>query len=368
MATRKRFNRPIKCEDFDIKKYSYTELDKKNKFLKNAYIAYPRYTAMVKGVETTNSFLFQFGPIKITQGGIPQSTADNPEINYYDTDDKRQFMRIANDPDQANCAKLFSMLGKIDRFNKNPKTKRKIFSVISKSKDIGKMFNYSPLVRVPVKKQTLEDDDDDDDDDDKKDEVRVRWPTCKMKFAINYNSKGIPVGIGTTVFVKEVDDKGSECHTKQDVQTISDLDRIVTWGSTVRGVVMMNKFYADKQEKSAGEKRKFGCSLKLIQLEVTQNRKTSIRQQYAEHFDFDADDEEDDEEASDKADDEEASDKEESDEEVEEPGESEEEADEPEEEPEEEEEEPEEEPEPVKLKKKKSGTKKGKSKKKRARK
>ncbi|MCH7590241.1 hypothetical protein IIB34_04295, partial [PVC group bacterium] len=55
--------------------------------------------------------------IELTQGGIPSSTAGNDQINFYNEDYQRRFIKIPNDPSQPNCKKLFDMLEVIDKYN-----------------------------------------------------------------------------------------------------------------------------------------------------------------------------------------------------------------------------------------------------------
>jgi len=250
----------ILCENFNIKKFGLTELEINNKSYHMNYfqcIAYPQYN--------NKKFIFQTDFIQMTSYGIPKSTANNSEANYYNTDEQRGFIKIPNDPYQVSCKKLFDMLKKIDKYMNNIKVKNEIYSVLSKSKDIGKMFDYINIVKKSYTHESL--------DEDEKDYKKKYPEYCKVKLAVNYPS----FDIKTTLFERDNHDNVKEIKIK----TVTDLEKYITWECQFRMIVMVNKFWANKHESGASEKKKSGITLKVLQIEVKKKDTSKRLHQYA---------------------------------------------------------------------------------------
>ncbi|CAH6421793.1 Hypothetical protein KVN_LOCUS480 [uncultured virus] len=257
---------PILCNDFDIKRFKFTELDTKNVRSKAQWISYPRYDYPGRG-ET--NFMFQTPEFNITQYGLPRK---DPE-GFYKEDNQRNFIKVPLDPTQEGCKTLEKMLLKIDEYvEKNKKT------ILGKSYHL---FTYQPIVREPSDPNDLEQIGDDDDATDKPTETKTepskeKYKYCKMKLNISFETQEIL----TTVYVKGTDGNVNLVQVK----SATDLDQYHNFLSKVRYIVTANKLWASKNKNESGI-RKFGVALKILQMELVPSEKgsSSIREMFTKY-------------------------------------------------------------------------------------
>ena len=265
-----RYCRPIRCRDFDINKFRISELDRDNRYVRNQYVGYPKYTRRYKGMDTEQDMVFMTDWIQITSRGIPQSTADNPNVSYFDRDMDRMFIWLANDPEQPACKELFDMLSKIDEHMKKREVRQAIFRSISRQ--AHRMFEYHPM----VKQREIE-----LDDEYQQQQSSLYYPYCKIKIPVNFNTGDIT----TSVFMRS----GKGQPRRQPIRTLPDLEQYIKWVCRLRMIVSINKFWAEKMPSGRG--RKYGITMKLIQVEV--DEESIVRRSLRDEFAFDTYDTED---------------------------------------------------------------------------
>merc|ERR1711871_1225883 len=145
------------------------------------------------------------------------------------------------------------------------------------SKKAAKGWQYQPLAREPMQ-QVLENSDPDSEDDEKTSTVNLRPSYFKAKLKTNYDTGDIE----TKVYKKEGSDR-----LKQKVKTLSDLESLVTYRSTIRLVVMPNKLWAMKNMQG----KRYGLALKITHLEVEPVSRSSLREYVEGDAFLDSDDE-----------------------------------------------------------------------------
>lgn len=255
--------KPLLCHQFDIKRFSYTEFDRNNKLIKTQMIAYSRYNYPDRGEA---SFVFQTPEIRITQYGLPRIS------EFYPTDDKRNFIKVPFDPHQNECLILEKMLREIDTYTASQK--KELFGKFANA------YTYQPIIREPATDQIdlVEDDSEDSENPkNKKEDGSIKenkqefFKYCKMKLSISYPEKIIQ----TKVYIKGKDKKVEQVSVK----TASDLEEYIKFGSKIRFIAMINKLWAQKNKNDAGV-RKYGVSIKIIQMEIELPDKTSIHEAF----------------------------------------------------------------------------------------
>ena len=80
-----------------------------------------------------------------------------------------------------------------------------------------------------------------------------------IKFDVNFKTKKIQ----TALFKKENEDTAPE---QIKIDSLADIENIVTWGSKIRMIIMCNKWYAAKSSQG-GSKRRYGMTFDDRQLE-----------------------------------------------------------------------------------------------------
>lgn len=263
---------PIRCDRFDIGKFTFSEFDDKRSDSKAQMIAYPRYEY---SQNDNSSPIFQTGEITITQYGLPRIS------EYYKTDDQRNFIKVPLDPNQDSCRQLEKCLRQIDEYTEKNKTA----IMAGKLAKYSKLYEYQPIVRDPAPIEEISDDEEEENAEPKEEkEQRERYRYCKMKLNVNFQDQSITTG----VFVKKNDGSAEPVNVK----TATDLEEYFGWNSKVRFIVMANKLWASRNKDSAG-KRKFGVSLKIIQMEVTPSeRNTSVGEAFKKYAFINFDDDE----------------------------------------------------------------------------
>ncbi len=272
---KRRKSPPVHCSKFKIKKFGLTDLDIDNERVKSQCIAYPRYG--------DSNAVFKTSFIKLTQYGIPQSTAGKPET-YYDTPESRSFLKVPFDPEQTGCQELRGMCEQIDTYMQKKKNKQPLFTPVTPN--AYKSFEYQPLVRTPPPLDEFSK------KNPKYNPDRVRFQYCKMKFDIDYITKNLK----TVVFRRDsMEDKPVKV---EGIKTVADLDDLISWGSEVRVIGMFNKMWAAKKPLVQGMKMKrYGITMKIIQIEVIPREHSSLHAQFSSYgFDSDSDSDEEDSE------------------------------------------------------------------------
>jgi len=221
---------PIMCNQFEISKYSYSELEKDNERNTAQMISYPRYDHPKVG---EFSFIFQTPEIEITSYGLPRK-----DEKWYKEDHQRSFLKVPLDDSQESCVQLRKMLEQIDNYTDS--NRKEILGKYSSSK---LNFRYQPIVREP---QTTDDLELIEDDEGKKEaSAKPRPKYCKFRFDTEYPSRNIR----TAFYVKNTDPKASKKIEQKSLKTATELEDYLTWGSKVRMIVMANKLWAAKKQR-----------------------------------------------------------------------------------------------------------------------
>ena len=267
-STQARPPKPLKTNEFDPKKLTWTELDFKSERAKGAsqVNAFPRYKNLGSGSE---NLLFQVDWIQLTQYGMPKSTdKDGNPSKWYSEDEKRAFIKLVLDPNQTTCVELKKFLEKLDYEAEN----NAINPAIKKKRKL----DYSTLVRMPVEYDD-EDDDDDDDVKQRKKPSTVRQPYCKIKFDLDYNTKNLK----TRFYLKS---PGSSRPELLKCKTASDLDEYLKWNCKCRMIVMVNKLWAAKLVDKKTDTRGYGLGMKALQIEIEPiETSSSITEQFSQY-------------------------------------------------------------------------------------
>ena len=255
----------IECEKTNVKKnLTFTELDTKNERSKSQAICYPNYEYIPN---VKKNFIFKTGPIKLVQYGI---TAINEKTKQWIKSDKdREYVRIPYNPEDPNSVALFKMLEEADEVARSQQAT--IFGTKSSQ------YKYVPLVKEPS--EATEEENDEEEQPKKSDKPKEpKMKFCKVKLDAEYTEER---EITTAVFV----DGNTE--PLDNIKTVSDVAEHVTWQSTVRFIIMMNKLWAEKIPKKKGEQKEFGITMKCMQLEVVERAvktgsiKTAFRKAFA---------------------------------------------------------------------------------------
>jgi len=199
------------CDKIDTTKLSFSKF----KSVGANSISFPCYD--------NGPFIFQTPKIKMTSYGIPPLNSYLPG-----NDNSRSFIKIPIDPNQPECLKLEKMLSDIDMFIVNNK---EIFNGIQQN---IQNIQYEPTVKNPT-------------------------PThSTVDFDMSFTFKP---SILTSIFVKNGTDT-----KKIIVNNIDDIANHLTFGSSFRGIVRVNKLFVAT---SPSLPPKGGLSLKLLSLEIT---------------------------------------------------------------------------------------------------
>ena len=249
----------IKFNKFNPDMVNFTDLEE-NKRSKGQKIAYVRYGDKQPFVQTPE--------IQLETYGIPRAG------EYYKEDSQRTFIKVPLNDDFSEDVKLFhSKLSELDKIMDSDSMREKIFG----SKKAAKGWQYQPLAREAMQ-QVLENSDSDSEDDEKTSTVNLRPSYFKAKLKTNYETGDIE----TKVYKKEGSDR-----LKQKVKTLSDLESLVTYRSTIRLVVMPNKLWAMKNMQG----KRYGLALKITHLEVEPVSRSSLREYVEGDAFLDSDDE-----------------------------------------------------------------------------
>jgi len=252
----------IKFNKFQPSMVNFTDLEE-NKRSKGQKIAYVRYGDKQPFLQTPE--------IQLETYGIPRAG------EYYKDDSQRSFIKVPLNEDFSSDVKTFKQsLVELDKIMDSDEMREKIFG----SKKSAKGWEYQPLVRESMV-QTIEDSDSDSDgdgEDAKSSTVQFRPSYFKAKLKTNYETGNIE----TVVYKKDNGDR-----SKEKVKTLTDLESLVTYRSTIRMVVMPNKLWAAKNMQG----KKYGITLKITHLEVEPIVRSSMRDYVEGDAFLDSDDE-----------------------------------------------------------------------------
>ena len=251
----------IKFNKFTPSMVNFTDLEE-NKRSKGQKIAYVRYGDKQPFLQTPE--------IQLETYGIPRAG------EYYKEDSQRSFIKVPLNEEFSTDVKTFKQkLEELDTIMDSDSMREKIFG----SKKSAKGWVYQPLVRESMQ-QTIEDSDSDSDGEDTKasTSAQFRPPYFKAKLKTNYESGAVE----TVVYKKEKGDR-----LKQKVKTLTELESLVTYRSTIRLVVMPNKLWAMKNMQG----KKYGLALKITHLEVEPITRSSMKEYVEGDAFLDSDDE-----------------------------------------------------------------------------
>ena len=251
----------IKFNKFTPSMVNFTDLEE-NKRSKGQKIAYVRYGDKQPFLQTPE--------IQLETYGIPRAG------EYYKEDSQRSFIKVPLNEEFSTDVKTFKQkLEELDTIMDSDSMREKIFG----SKKSAKGWVYQPLVRESMQ-QTIEDSDSDSDGEDTKasTSAQFRPPYFKAKLKTNYESGAVE----TVVYKKENGDR-----LKQKVKTLTELESLVTYRSTIRLVVMPNKLWAMKNMQG----KKYGLALKITHLEVEPITRSSMKEYVEGDAFLDSDDE-----------------------------------------------------------------------------
>jgi hypothetical protein len=302
----------VRCENMNIEQFSISEVDTKNDRSKQQYIYYPRYD--YRGNINKASFVFQTDVIQMVQGGLPRKGDKEKGDTYYTEDSARDFIKVPLDPAQPSCVSLRKMLESMDQYvldnkeeilwpileqvystPKNQISLKKLKELKEKKpkeykENILDKFEYQYLIRKSQDPNNVlvggDSDNEDDDGNNKQQNANSmsKMDCAKMKLSIDWNTKEITTG----VFVRSND---SNKPVKVPVKTATELSEYVNYKCEARFMVMANKLYVLKNPMDKGI-RKFGITLKIMQIETKPGAKSGSLKDTFDDFAFDENDDE----------------------------------------------------------------------------
>jgi len=251
----------IKFNKFSPEKVHFTDLEE-NKRSKGQKIAYVRYGESTPFLQTPK--------IQLSTYGIPRPG------EYYKEDSQRAFIKVPLDVSFSDDVKLFhEKLVQLDKLLDSDAMREKIFG----SKKAAKGWKYQPIVREAMVQTLANSDSDSEDESGESKPEQFRPPYFKAKLKTKYETGEVE----TKVF-KKVDGK----RIKEKLRTLPELEKLVTYRSTIRLVLMPNKLWALKNY----DGKRYGLALKIMHLEVEPITRSSLKD-YCEGDAFlDSDDEE----------------------------------------------------------------------------
>jgi len=237
MTTQQNLPKIIKCPNFKIVKLSFSDFNSKNQRNATQLICFPYYD----NTDMTHNLIFKTEPIKLTQYGIPKINAKTSD--YIKSDRDREYIKIPYDESQLNCVQLFKMIQQIDEYM--PTIQEKLFG------PKAKQYKYSPIIKEPREEE-----------DETKSKDKMKY--IKIKFDTDFNNNR---DITTSIFVNN--EFGKPIYVS-DIKTVTDVAEHVTWNSTIKLIIIVNKLWAEKTAKKKDEPKEFSLSLKALQIVVTE--------------------------------------------------------------------------------------------------
>ena len=236
---------PVKYNNLDISKIKVSKLED-NERVQSQKLSYVRYGEGDK----TDQFMLQTPEIILNTYGIPKH-----HDKWYPSDDKRSFIKVPLYDNKDESKILKQKLMEIDALYGSDDFRKKTFG-----DKFADKYEYIPLVREPQETE----DDDESSNNKKKDKIKLDEPKpwyIKVKLDTEWQTNKLL----TKVFVKS--SEGRQEVSEDELTCIDDLLQLVNWKSTIRMILMFNKFYAMKNA-PGGAKKKYGFTIKVKQLEV----------------------------------------------------------------------------------------------------
>jgi len=273
----------IKCSDFNKSCLTFTKIDLANERSQQG-ISYPRYK--YPKMDKESNLVYTTGEIKLTQYGLPSLKANMKNVKMkgwtgYENDKARGFIKVPIDPEQESCTEVAETLSAIDDVATDEKTKVSIFETSAKAK----LFAYQPIIREPQEEEAVDEENDTKAKSGEKTEKKPKFKYFKVKLDREYGTDEIL----TKVFVKRKTDDGFEL-SQVNVKTETELEEYLTWGSTIRMIVLVNKLWADATKKTGATSKMYGITQKVIQLEIQPKETTGSVRSDLSSYAFDDDD------------------------------------------------------------------------------
>jgi len=246
--------------DVDVNRMTFTDLEE-NSRTKGQKIAYVRYNDSQKGEST---LIMQTPWITLDTYGIPRTG------EYYKDENSRSFIKVPLDCNDDSIKVLYDKMTELDKLLIDDDKKTALFG----SAKMAKQYDYQPIIRTPVVEDTLDDSDESGDEKPK----YARPPYMKTKFHIDWES-----GDMKTKLYKRVDSQREEIN----VRSLVDVEKLVTFKSKVRLILMPNKLWALKTYNG----KKYGLSWKVMQIEVEPVQMSSMKNVFESDAFLDSDDE-----------------------------------------------------------------------------
>lgn len=318
---------PILCSSFSVDKIEFGAKDStRSKFQEwvPTLYKYEDDEAAQPGI------LFQTPRITISQGGIPRLTANtiknatNPQ-GWITDESKRDFFDFPLDPKDPNAMVLRqSVLEPMDKYL-GKDGKKNIFKGMSKA-DM-EQYIYVKMIKEPKKntkkkkeeiaeskfislphfrvsfnhvfedkssnekKSEKADDEEEDAEEKPKDKKSKKTKTSK-----NEDDLEVPdplTDLSTKFFIVKVDEEGKTLDRKElkDIKTIKDASQVLTWGSTVRAIIVGRKIWIAKGGNEFGDKTyyKYGFKWKALQVEIIPRESNSAVDKAVEKYAFEDD-------------------------------------------------------------------------------
>lgn len=203
------------------------------------------------------------GDIKIFRGGIPKYSESD---RYYSDRDswKRAWFYLPHDPSNPASVELFNSIKQIDDYmHREINELKNVNNVLTYNNSKGesrkfKGYTYRRMISTAKKPKTLDLDDDDDDENNTKNTRQfIPYERIKVKLSTVYDEKLGPNDnkeINTQVYLKDNEEP-------EEVTTVSDVERYLTWNCTARFALMPNKVWIQMSDE-----QNCGISIKCIQM------------------------------------------------------------------------------------------------------
>ena len=203
MASLASKNVPVLASNFKKKDYAITTLDlKKQRENSPQFVSWQSY----KG----GKMVFQIEATVMVQHGMPQLG------QYYETDDKRSFIKYPIDPSQPSSMAVRMMINNMDDYCEENQEK------ILGNKKLSKSYTYMRSLRKPVEPDEL----DLLDNDKQVTEKKERFEYVKLKLGLDLN-KNITTKIYSKTKTVDPDTNVEKQNIKKEVvNTASDLEKI----------------------------------------------------------------------------------------------------------------------------------------------
>jgi len=189
--------------------------------------------------------------IKLTQGAIPKLSEPDSKAEWaIKSDDKREYVTVPIDPKQESSFDILNNhFGKIDEFMSSESTSKKLFG------DEHTKYQYQPIIREPS------------DESKKKRLKEKKEPYCNT-FKVHFNSKKEPHRLITNVSIITKGKNGEKIKTKEMPSTVTEMEKIITWNSSIQFVMLYSGIWAQKSAIVKGSKKLYGIKLKMLTVDV----------------------------------------------------------------------------------------------------